>query len=347
MAKVYQNVLPNGLPKGIPTEAKLWDEFMKKMVHEAPNLLLYLINEVHGKFYPPDTPLLPLATEYSVQDPKTKALSSIYSDITVIVDSHDIYHFECQIDLDGTMIMRMFEYDVHLALSYASIENSHMELQFPRSSVLYLEDAKNVPDELTCTMRLPNGTNCIYQVPTIKVQSYTLDVIKEKHLSILIPYLPLRYRKMIVHKKISKENALKELTSLFMNLILLLKEEVASGFLSANNCILLQSLLQKSFIRVTQSNPALQEEVRAMTEPILELEVDEILHKYKDAMDRLAKVEDIEQRLFTAEQNLSKAEQNLSNVEQDLSKVEQENTELKKLLEEQQELIAKLQKEHS
>ena len=38
------------------------------------------------------------------------------------------------------------------------------------------------------------GTEHIYRIPILKVQEYSLEKIEEKHLNILIPFLPIRFR---------------------------------------------------------------------------------------------------------------------------------------------------------
>lgn len=190
-----------GLPENLSTEAQLWDEIMKKETFLMPEQLLPLIKEVHGKTYERGTDIRPLATEFSVERSDTKKITSIRADITVIVAERDIYHFECEIHNDGTMVMRMFEYDVHIALSYRKEMSGEMVLQFPHSAVLYLQDNGNTPEELNCAIRFQDGGTYVYRVPVLKVQAYTIEEIKEKHLCVLIPFLPLRFRKRISGRK--------------------------------------------------------------------------------------------------------------------------------------------------
>ena len=132
----------NGLPNNLSTEAQLWDEIMKKEVFLMPEQLFPLIREVHGKEYPRDTPIRFMATEYSVERLDTKEISSIRADITVQVAGSDIYHFECEIKKDETMVIRMFEYDVHAAITYAEDEKAGYRIRFPHSAVLYLENSR-------------------------------------------------------------------------------------------------------------------------------------------------------------------------------------------------------------
>lgn len=256
-----------------------------------PEQLFPLIKEVHGKDYPRETDIHPLATEFSVERSDTKEITSIRADITVVVAEKDIYHFECEIKNDGTMVIRMFEYDVHIALSYMQEKEGKMVLKFPYSAVLYLQDNGNVPNELKCQIVFQDGGTYEYKVPAIKIQTYSLEEIKEKHLCVLIPFLPLRFRNRIS----SKRNKLKkeELTSFYEQIILLLEEEVEAGYLSDANRNTIISLLSKSLVRVFYRNEELLKEVVKLTEPILELEFE----KYEKVIEKQAK--DLEEQKKT------------------------------------------------
>ena len=276
-----------GLPKELSTEAQLWDEILKKETFLMPDQLFPLIQEVYQKSYPKDTPVIPLGTEYSVERSDTREITSVRADVTVLIGSYDIYHFECESKNDKTMVIRMFEYDVHIALSY---KNSPMTLEFPRSAVLYLQDNKNIPDELSCIIHFSDGGTYSYKVPAVKVQTYSLEEIKNKHLCILIPFLPLRFRKHLRSKKNRQEFDSRELTSFYQEIILILNEETKQGYLSENNRNVILNLLNKSLIRVFYSDERLLKEVIVMTEPILELEIEKYIYALDAKVDELMKV---------------------------------------------------------
>ena len=287
--EIEEIIKREGLPEEISTEAQLWDQIIKKLAYNCPRFLLPLIDEVYGKKYPVDTPIVALSTEYSVERADTKEISTIKADLTFSVDGHDIYHFECEITYEGLMAIRMFEYDVHAALSFRQdVENSPYLLEFPKSAVLFLQDTDKIPKYLTCMIKFQDDSTHEYRVPTVAVQSYSLEEIKEKHLCILIPFLPIRYRSHIPNdrdfqtadsaKKVSLENSLRkskeELTSFFEETILILEDEVRNGFLTDAEKNLILDLLQKSMIRVSYRNQDLSQEVYTMTEPILKLRSD-------------------------------------------------------------------------
>jgi len=287
---IEELIRKNGLPDEISTEAQLWDLIIKKITYTSPQLLFPLIYEIYGKKYPADSKIVPLSTEYSVERSDTKEISTIKADLTFCVNDTDIYHFECEITYHGLITIRMFEYDVHAALNYRTDPNdSKLILQFPRSAVLFLQGTKRIPAYLTCQIIFQDGSIHEYKVPTVKVQSYTLSEIKEKHLCLLIPFLPIRFRRHIPSdRKItssgspdtqqqfqkSVQKSKEELTSFFQETIIVLEDEVAAGFLSEMEKNLILELLQKSMLRISYRNKQLCQEVYDMTEPVLKCRTD-------------------------------------------------------------------------
>lgn len=323
-----------GLPENLSTEAQLWDEIMKKETFLMPEQLFPLIKEVHGKEYPKTAKIKPLATEYSIERMDTHEISSIRADITVLVENKDIYHFECEMKKDGTMVIRMFEYDVHIALSYAQESaNGTYTLHFPHSAVLYLQNNSTIPDQLSCQVIFQDGTNHQYQIPVIKVQTYSLEEIQQKHLCVLIPFLPLRFRKDLSNK--NKKIQKGELTNFYQQIILILEQEVTDGYLTEANQKVILSLLSKSLIRVFYKEQSLLEEVIELTEPILELEFEKIerlkreLIEEREALERAQKQLEIQTAEAQAKLDAQKA---ASQAELDAQKAEIERlrAELKK-----------------
>ena len=209
-----------------------------------------------------------------------KEISVIKADLTFQVNNSDFYHFECEITYDGQITIRMLEYDLHAALAFRT-------------------DAKST--QLTHE----------YRVPTVKVQSYSLEEIKEKHLCLLIPFLLIRFRRNIPSDReirasdsptkqnnlmIKVQKSKEELTSFFDETILILDKEIADGFLTEVDKKLILWLLQKSLLRISYHNKELCQEVYDMTEPTLKLPTDElfeVIHE-NDALKRACDKKDAE-----------------------------------------------------
>ncbi|MCD8014586.1 MAG: hypothetical protein LUG99_15710 [Lachnospiraceae bacterium] len=337
----------SGFTRGIHTEQQLWDEIFKKELYEMPFLLLPLLYEIYGMEYPRETPVTPIATEFSVESPDTKEITSIRSDMTLKVALSDIFHFECEISTDPDMSLRMYDYDSRVALTYPVRQKKiPILLKYPHSAILYLKPGVRTPEPLTCRLYFPpgklvhavqtqnshtnenakksvqrseakknqpdtadevntearpsvkasldaknlSGTEDLsdnkspgtegltdeisyvdYLIPVVKVQAYSLQQIREKHLLILIPFTPIRFRPLLKRMKKEPTFAKNELTNFYQEIILTLDEAVTDGYISEQNRKCILSLLQKAMIRVFNKTTFLSEVIH-MTAPVLEFE---------------------------------------------------------------------------
>ena len=107
------------------------------------------------------------------------------------------YHFKCQSRTDGTMILRMVEYDFMIALSDNLRQKQKNYLQFPRSCIIYLRSNKNTLSEETMNIRFADEQTIIYKVPVLKLKQYSIDEIFQKNLLILLPYYIINYEKKL------------------------------------------------------------------------------------------------------------------------------------------------------
>ncbi len=69
-----------------------------------------------------------------------------------------------------------------------------MTVTFPNTAVLYLRTYKKTPDKMRYVMITPGGT-VQYDIPIMKVQTYSLDDIFEKGLLLLIPFYIFSHEK--------------------------------------------------------------------------------------------------------------------------------------------------------
>lgn len=128
---------------------------------------------------------------------------------------------------------------------------------------------RKLPDSLQCRIIFQDGSEHIYRIPTVRVQSYSLEEIHEKHLNLFIPYLLLRLKPRIT----SKRNPLskKELTEFLENIILILQEDLTNGYLTRQECSDYLNLLSQASERIFYHHPSYHEEVKRMTKPLIYL----------------------------------------------------------------------------
>lgn len=279
---------------------RLWDEIFKAIVDTLPRQLFPLFREVFGKEYPPGTPIRLLATEHSTYtNNPDKSPSSNLMDIALLVADIDYYHLECQMHNDTQMVLRMISYDLHFSLQHTVSPDSSAEevtIRFPRSVVIYPDQNNALPDSLRCRILFPDLSEYIYQVPTIKIQPYTLEQIRQKHLYLFLPYTLLRLKPKLKHvTPLTKE----ELTVFVKKIIVILEEDTAAGYLTPQeSCDYIRLLLHASE-HIFQNYPEYHEEVLQVTKPLIKLpsvelrEAREVLDKaYATIADKDAEIAD-------------------------------------------------------
>ena len=249
------------------TEPMLWDEIMKALVYTMPEQLFPLIEEVYGITYPKGTSIQFLSTEQPVFPNNTEeAVTSQFMDLSVLINGTDYYHIECQMKNDHQMVIRMLSYDLHFAMQHCETEQDaagEMILRFPRSVVLYPEKNRKIPDRLRCRIIFQDDSEHTYQVPTVKMQDYTLEEIQKKHLILFLPYVLLRLRPQLESRNgIKKE----ELTSLVNSVIVILNEEVQLGNITELQQKDILELFNRASKKIFTHYPEYQREVSSMTE---------------------------------------------------------------------------------
>ena len=301
------------------TEPMLWDEIMKALVYTMPEQLFPLIEEVYGITYPKGTSVQFLSTEQPVFPNNTEeAFTSQFMDLSVLINGTDYYHIECQMKNDHQMVIRMLSYDLHFAMQHCETEQDatgEMILHFPRSVVLYPEKNGKIPDRLCCRIIFQDDSEHTYQVPTVKMQDYSMEEIQKKHLILFLPYVLLRLRPQLeIRNGINKE----ELTSLVNSVIVILNEEVQLGNITELQQKDILELFNRASKKIFTHYPEYQREVSSMTEL-----------KIKTLSMRLAEQEE---QLAEKDEQLAEQKQQLAAYKTELADKEAIIAELKKQL---------------
>lgn len=313
LESLFQDRLPREVLEELTPEVRrqyfLWDEIMKREIELCPQLILPVIREMFQREYPAGREVTLLSTEYTVSrihGKGEKLLHAIRSDLLLKIEG-DLYHFECQIEKDGRMVFRMLEYDMHIALVHGEGRDRQdgFTVSLPRSAVLYLGSERNVPGYESCTIRFQDGTGCLYRVPVMKVQGYSLEEIEEKHLDLLIPFLPIRFRERIKRasgegmgtvpggkrrtqknageetQETAREDVGRELTEFILKCIAVLDREGERGILPEPLQKDIGEFLWKACGYLLEGDMDLYREVSAKVEPAIKLSR-EIIQELRD-----------------------------------------------------------------
>ena len=186
--------LPDAGTENTTEHSTIFDDVFRTIAQKMPQLLIPLINEVFHTSYSEEEQFEQLRNEHY------EKYGTVITDSIIRIGGH-IYHLECQSSKDRTMVIRMFEYDISIALEHASSLGEHAiwEIAFPQSCVLYIRNHRSLPDYHEAIVTFADGQKVRYRVPVLQAKRYTVDRIFEKRLLILLPYHILRYEHFLKH----------------------------------------------------------------------------------------------------------------------------------------------------
>ena len=172
---------------------KIFDNIFRTLCEKNPRLLIPIINMLFSTDYAITDQLDLLSGEHHLlPNADIDDIEEIITDSCIRL-SNKLYHIECQSTPDGSMILRMVEYDFYIALEHAMKVDHVYEMVFPQSAVLYLRHTGNTPDNLIMKIRFPGNEQITYSVPVMKTQQFDADTVVDKQLFFIIPYYILRY----------------------------------------------------------------------------------------------------------------------------------------------------------
>ena len=251
-----------------------YDNAFRTLLVKCPTLVIPLINEVFHEKYELREKVNVFHNEFFVGNRHQKER---------ITDSHigirdRRYHAECQSSTDGTITVRLFEYDAQIAAENAQTEEDETTFTFPYSALLYLRCPANTPRTMRVTYRVPNG--CIsYEIPILKVPEYTAEEVLQKELYFLIPFHIFAYEKGMEQINDSSER-IEDLLQVYKRFVEALQQAVTEGRLTEYE----RQVIRDMTVKVADSLAVKWSNVKKGVEnimggEILELEADKILNR--------------------------------------------------------------------
>ena len=207
-----------------------YDDTFRTLLQDCPELVVPLINELFGTNYTGREVVVSNENEIFLRNPEGKKEKRVTDSNLTLISLKGIskrYHLECQSTADGTMEIRMWEYDAQIALMNKEYRDGVLYVKFPDSAVIYLRSNSNTPDELKICVCI-GQKELFYEIPILKVKNYTLEEIFEKELWMLIPFYIFRYEKefRIIN---GDEERLRSLRMEYENVAARLDQECQSG----------------------------------------------------------------------------------------------------------------------
>lgn len=167
----------------------IYDGAFRTILNDCRKLVIPVINEIFGECYTGDEKIEFFPNEHFI-DQQDEADKKRVTDTNFQITGAETkkYHLECESSYpDGKITIRLFEYDSQIALDESEITEETLTVTFPNTAVLYLRTRKKTPDKMKYVIVTPGGT-VQYDIPVMKMQSYSPEDIFEKQLLMLIPF---------------------------------------------------------------------------------------------------------------------------------------------------------------
>lgn len=174
----------------------IYDGVFRTILNDCRQLVIPVINEIFHENYTGDEKI-----EFSPNEHFLDQQDS--ADVKRVTDTNfkifgkvvKKYHLECESGYpDGKLTIRLFEYDAQIALDEGETTKETLTVTFPNTAVLHLRVRKKTPDKMQYVIVTPGGT-VRYDVPVMKVQTYSLDDIFDKKLLMLLPFYIFSHEK--------------------------------------------------------------------------------------------------------------------------------------------------------
>ena len=182
-----------------------YDDVFRTMVTDLPRITLKLINEMFRDMLPEkysgNEKVEQLANEQFLEQ-QDGIQDKRITDSRIKVTGKEVrqFHMECQSTTDGSIVIRLFEYDSQIALQDSVFTTRELIVNYPHSGILYLRWTDETPGKLRITINTPGGS-VGYEVPVMKIADYSVEDVISKDLYFLIPFYLFKYEELIKQEK--------------------------------------------------------------------------------------------------------------------------------------------------
>lgn len=206
-----------------------YDDAFRTMLVDCIRLVIPVINEVFGKNYIGTEDIIQHPNEHFIiqQDDEEKRITD--GNFTIRGAKDETYLFECQSMPDSSMLIRIWEYIVQIAMERGTVEKNRMIVRIPNAAVLYLRSTSTTPDVMDIVVEAPTGS-LSFPVPVMKIKNYSLDAIFGKKLYFLLPFYIFTHEGEFESHQMDAE-WLDRLREEYVNIRTLLDEAVQNGLM--------------------------------------------------------------------------------------------------------------------
>ena len=197
------------------------------------------------------------------------------------MDDRSVFHLECESTAgDARVMLRVVRYDTSMALGDITLEDECIRVRIDDSGVLFLRSTGNTPSMVTVIMEGPQGSKMSYQIPALKLQDYTTDVMLERKQYILLPFLFFNYESQM--ENASDPDVFQEINGLFDTIIQRLQELGEKNVISPYEASTLYDALKIVVESLGQRHKVEKEVQKIMGGTVLEFSADKYFNAGKE-----------------------------------------------------------------
>ncbi len=258
----------------------IYDGAFRTILNDCRKLIIPVINEIFHEHYTGEEEIRFFPNEHFLDQQDAADKERITdTNFQIIGRIAKKYHLECESSLpDGKITVRLFEYDAQIALDEGEVTEETLTVTFPNTAVMYLRAYKKTPDKMKYVIITPGGT-VQYDVPIMKVQSYSLDEIFEKHLLMLIPFYIFSHEKSFSEYN-NNEQKLEELKTEYRMILERLDDLEKQGIIGAFDKRTIIDLSSDVINEIARKYENVQKGIGAMMRgPLIQTEARTILNR--------------------------------------------------------------------
>ncbi len=258
----------------------IYDGAFRTILNDCRKLIIPVINEIFSEHYTGEEEIRFFPNEHFLDQQDVADKERITdTNFQIIGITAKKYHLECESSLpDGRITIRLFEYDAQIALDEGEVTEETLTVIFPNTAVMYLRAYKKTPDKMKYVIVTPGGT-VQYDVPIMKVQSYSLDEIFEKRLLMLIPFYIFSHEKSFSEYN-NNEQKLEELKAEYRIILERLDDLEKQGIIGAFDKRTIIELSSDVIREIARKYENVQKGIGAMMRgPLIQTEARTILNR--------------------------------------------------------------------
>ena len=258
----------------------IYDGAFRTILNDCRKLIIPVINEIFHEHYTGEEEIRFFPNEHFLDQQDAADKERITdTNFQIIGRIAKKYHLECESSLpDGKIAVRLFEYDAQIALDEGEVTEETLTVTFPNTAVMYLRAYKKTPDKMKYVIITPGGT-VQYDVPIMKVQSYSLDEIFEKRLLMLIPFYIFSHEKSFSEYN-NNEQKLEELKTEYRMILERLDDLEKQGIIGAFDKRTIIDLSSDVINEIARKYENVQKGIGAMMRgPLIQTEARTILNR--------------------------------------------------------------------